>query len=259
MMFQWTPDMVRFMRDAAEYGDYNQALARLMAPWLTERTHVCDVGCGLGHLSLALSPYVGRVTAADASESALAVLEELCRERGVENVRPLHGDVFSLPPKMVFDSMVFCFFGDIGQILTLARRHCRGQIFIMQRNYATHRFSVGEYAVGHSFAQTQKTLERLRVDFEAKELELEFGQPFRSWEDARLFFQTYDRSGGTIPVTDDFLRQRVRETGEKAFPLYMPHKRAVGWLRFDAAGLPKLEASVEEQLGYMNEKGVSLS
>ena len=32
MMFQWSEDMVRFMRQASEYGDYHRRLADWMRP-----------------------------------------------------------------------------------------------------------------------------------------------------------------------------------------------------------------------------------
>lgn len=54
MMQLWVEDMIRFMRDASEYGTYNQELANLLAPELTRDMHICDAGCGLGYLSLAL-------------------------------------------------------------------------------------------------------------------------------------------------------------------------------------------------------------
>lgn len=93
-MFQWTPDMVRFMKTASEYGIYHRALANLIWPDLTPEARVADVGCGLGYLSLALAPYAGRVTAMDVSAEALRVLEENCRERSVQNLEIFQGMCF---------------------------------------------------------------------------------------------------------------------------------------------------------------------
>ena len=64
-MFQWNEEMVRFMRTASEYGDYHRRLVQRMRPALHSADHICDAGCGLGYLSLALAPYVRRVTAAE--------------------------------------------------------------------------------------------------------------------------------------------------------------------------------------------------
>ena len=40
MMQLWYEDMVRFMRDASEYGTYNQELARMLAPNLGKHLRI---------------------------------------------------------------------------------------------------------------------------------------------------------------------------------------------------------------------------
>ena len=70
-MFEWNADKVRFMEDAAAWGDFHARLAAALAPYLEGR--ICDAGCGTGHLSLALSPYVKQVTAVDVSASAIGM------------------------------------------------------------------------------------------------------------------------------------------------------------------------------------------
>ena len=64
-MFRWTDDMVRFMRDAAGFGSYQTELAGWICSQIPQARHVCDAGCGLGYLSLALAPHVRHVTAAE--------------------------------------------------------------------------------------------------------------------------------------------------------------------------------------------------
>ena len=78
-MFQWNEEKLRFMEDAAAWGDFHARLAATLAPYLPGDGHICDAGCGTGHLSLALSPYVRQVTAVDVSGEALALLAENCR------------------------------------------------------------------------------------------------------------------------------------------------------------------------------------
>ena len=73
-MFEWTEERVSFMADACERTDFHEKLAALLAPYLKRTDTVCDAGCGLGYLSLALSPLVGHVTAAERDDRALDVL-----------------------------------------------------------------------------------------------------------------------------------------------------------------------------------------
>ena len=145
MMFQWSEDMVRFMRQASEYGDYHRRLADWMRPDLHKRDRLCDAGCGLGYLSLALAPYVQHITAADRNGDALAVLRENCAARGIDNIDIRCGDLFSMPPATAYDAMVFCFFGRMEEIAAIAKAQCRGTVFAFKKNYTTHRFSVGSH------------------------------------------------------------------------------------------------------------------
>ncbi len=237
-MFQWNEEMVRFMRDASEYSDYHRQLVRWMLPHLRSTDHICDAGCGLGYLSLALSPHVGRVTAVDRSGEALSVLRENCARRGVENIDILSGDIQAAPPAEPYDAMAFCFFGGIEEVAAVARAQCRGAVFVFKKHYATHRFSVGSHPTGRdSFHVAADWLTERGVPFDAAELELEMGQPLRSLGEARRFFSLYSRDADKSVITDEFLRSKLIETGRPDFPLYLPQKRAIGCLRFSAADL----------------------
>lgn len=69
MMQWWTPDAVRFMRDASEYGAHYTLLSEYLMRWLPADGHVCDAGCGLGYLAQALAAHCRCVTAIDRSEA----------------------------------------------------------------------------------------------------------------------------------------------------------------------------------------------
>ena len=88
-MFSWSADTVRFMADACRRTDFHEKLTALLLPYLKPTDHICDAGCGLGYLSLALSPHAARVTAAERDAAALAVLRQELDARGVANVTPL--------------------------------------------------------------------------------------------------------------------------------------------------------------------------
>lgn len=237
-MFQWNEEMVRFMRAASEYGDYHRQLVQRMLPALRPTDHICDAGCGLGYLSLALAPHVRRVTAADRSEAALDVLRQNCAERGIRNIDILSGELQPVPLAAPYDAMVFCFFGRMEEIAALAKTQCRGTVFVFKKNYTSHRFSVREHPTGwDSFRAGTDWLTAHGVPFEAEARELEMGQPLRSMEEAQQFFWLYSRDADKAAITDEFLRGRLVETGREDFPLYLPHKRQIGYLRFESKDL----------------------
>ena len=225
-MYRWTPEMIRYMRCASAYSDYHERLAKLLTPWLGTDSHICDAGCGLGGLAVALAPHVGQVTAVDIDRDALQVLEE----KSLPNVIPLCGDIAKLPPETPYDAMVFCFFGGIEEVLELAAAQCRGDVFIISRNYDTHRFSPGSHPTGnYGFCHAKKTLEQRGIPFQARELEIEFGQPFCSWEDARRFFALYSREQDKTLITDEFLAGKLVK-GKGDVPWYLPSVRKLGFI-----------------------------
>ena len=168
------------------------------------------------------------------------MLRENCAARGIDNIDIRCGDLFSMPPDAAYDAMVFCFFGRMEEIAAIAKAQCRGTVFAFKKNYTTHRFSVGSHATGSdSFSAAKAWLSARGVPFTAQEMALELGQPFRSWESARRFFEIYSRDEDKSVITDDFLRSKLVETGREDFPLYLPHQRPVGCLKFSVEDLPK--------------------
>lgn len=238
-MFQWNAEKVRFMEDAAAWGDFHARLAAELAPYLPQDGHVCDAGCGTGHLALALSPYVKRVTAVDVSHQALALLAENCQKRGAANIDIRCGDIARLPPEQPYDAMVFCFFGHIEEILAVSAAQCRGTVLAVMRNDGCHRFSAAQSAIRHGgYPRGTAELTARGIPFHAVERELPMGQPFRNFDDARRFFALYQPPDDTTPVTDDFLRQRLTATGREDFPLYLPQNRRFGLLRWETCEIP---------------------
>ena len=240
MLGLWNEDMVRFMRDASEYGNYNRELAKRLAPYLNRQNDICDAGCGLGYLSLELASCAGTVTAVERNPDALAVLAENCRSRGIRNIIPRCGLVGEVVPEKKYDAMVFCFFGGIHEILETARGQCDGQVIVISRNYTTHRFSVGSHSTGnYGYHNASRVLRELGVPCEEETLELEFGQPFRCLEDVRRFFELYSRDEDKGVITDEFLRKKIVSQDHREFPFYMPYKRNLAIIRFKAKDLPK--------------------
>lgn len=236
----WQDDMIRFMKNASEYGTYNQVLLEKMRPYLTAQMHICDAGSGLGYLSLALAPHVKQVTAVEKHPHAAAVLEENCRGRGIANVESVCADLEEASPEQPYDAMVFCFFGGGTQILRLARQQCRGRVFVFTRNYKNHRFSVGTHPTGmEGFSDLRELLREWNIPAREEAFLAEHGQPLESMEDARRFYEIYSKDGDNSLLTEEFLRSKVISTGREDFPLYLPHERKVAFVTFLAEDIPE--------------------
>lgn len=65
---------------------------------------VLDLGTAVGHTAFAVAPHVAEVVGIDLTQEMLDQASRLAAERGVRNVRFLHGDVMELPfPDRSFD------------------------------------------------------------------------------------------------------------------------------------------------------------
>lgn len=240
-MFSWSADTVRFMADACRRTDFHEKLTALLLPYLKPTDHICDAGCGLGYLSLALSPHAAHITAAERDAAALAVLRQELDARGITNVTPLCADVLAYTPPVPFDAMVFCFFGSMDEILSVVRSRCRGTVIAVKRDHRDHRFTVTKQTLGesHGVAAAEARLTELNIPYELKRTAYRFDQPFRDWEEARLFFETYRRRDDASLITDGFLREKLEPTGDAAFPWHIPVVRRAGIFVFQTSKIPE--------------------
>ncbi len=238
-MFYWTRDIIRFRIDAAHYGGFDDKIAARILPHLPQNAHVCDAGCGLGYLSLALAPHCARVTAVDASAEALEVLRENAHRAGAENLSIIEGDLFSMRPARKYDAMVFCFFGGMNAALRAIKAQCASKAFLIKKHWDTHRFALEEKPLAHyTFQRACAELDALGVPYQAEVFPLEMGQPLRSVEDAALFFSTYNEE--SIPNETERARiaGRLVSTGDAQFPYYLPACRPLGMIVLNAGDIP---------------------
>ena len=192
----WSAEAVSFMADATEYSDFYRKLTEILLPDLPKDGHICDAGCGLAALGRELSVHCAQVTAIDSSEIAVTA----AKSRPLpENMEILCADLHGV--EQTFDAMIFCYFGRIDEILEIAGKMCRGKVVIIKRSCAEHRFSLNKPSRSYAPDKTRETLDRLEIPCLQRHLSLEFGQPFRSVDDAVAFFRLYDH--GTEPVTAD--------------------------------------------------------
>lgn len=238
-MFEWTPEKIRWLENASEYGDYYRTVAGTITPFLSPADHVCDAGCGLGYLAAELAGTVRRVTAVDREPAVIRRLEAMCRRRGISNIAAHTGELSALEPAQPYDAMVFCLAGSLREDLAAARRMCRGQVFVLKRAEPAHRFSAahGPLTGMEPPADAAALLERLGIPFQHQMLEVEFGQPFRDLEDARAFFRAYDPDGAGSGAGLCMEAQLIA-TGDGEYPLYLPRKRTLWWAAFLSSDIP---------------------
>lgn len=238
-MYKWTSDSIRFRIDAAEYTRFDEGIAEKILPRLHAHDYVCDAGCGLGYLSLALAKGCRRVAAIDVNANALAVLKDNISRMGVQNIDVLYGDLFSMQKDPKYDAMVFCFFGRVEQTLITAKAQCSGKVLLIKKNWETHRFTLKETPLeGFTFHKTRKELDVHHIPYKSETFFIEMGQPFKTLEDAKLFFETYRMEDDDTPVAQEHVEARLLNTASPPFMYYLPIKRSLGLIEIDVDDIP---------------------
>ncbi len=230
--FVWTDESIRWMRDAAYESRYYQTIAQQVAAYLPPSARVFDAGGGLGDLARWLSYYVEHVTVMERDPKAVAAVRVLCPQ----NVTAMLGDVFTYLPDRQFDALVLCFFGKANEILPLARELSGGKTFVIQIAEPGRGFSLDSQAKHReTIADAERALQTEGVTYKKIAFEVEHGQPLRSIEDAVAFFSHYSKRA----VTQEEVEPRLTKTDNEAFPFYVPQKRSLAMLIFDALRAPR--------------------
>lgn len=246
-MFRWNEDMLRFMRDASENTDYYRKLAALLSPALPSSGHICDAGCGMGYLSEQLATYCRQVTAIDVSSGAIREFDSRLNIAPIENLTTRCGDITELSPEVPYDAMVFCLFGSIQSILSIGKAQCRGKLIIIKKDYAMHRFSLGQNPLHHyRYCDAVELLDELAIPYETVKTDLELGQPFRSLDDAVLFFRIYSKDAHPEDITVQSILPRLQKTNDPVFPYYLPQNKKMGILILDTAAIGQLPREENE-------------
>ena len=239
-MYIWSPDSIRFRVDAAEYTKYDDAIITQILPHISATAHVCDAGCGLGFTSLALARHCAQVTAVDTSKEALAILRDNIERGNIGSIDVVEHDLFSMESKQLYDAMLFCFFGRLEETIRAAKTQCTGTVFMVKKNWRNHRFTPGEIPLKRfTFQQTLIELEALQIPCRTETFPIEMGQPFRSIDDAILFFETFRREDDDADIAPETVKRLLRATDSDVFPYFLPATRTLGIIAVDVGDIPE--------------------
>ena len=240
-MFEWTPAMLRWMQQASEYSDYHARLAAKIAEKLPKSAYICDAGCGLGALSLRLSPYVGSIDALDIDPRALAILDGHLHRLNIQNIQTIQANFFDYIPPRPYEGMVFCFFGELSRLLPTLRKKCTGPILLIKSMSENRDFSFSSpRRPKETAAFASDYLSALRIPHTLEQFSLEYGQPLSSLAEARQFFETYNAPAPDI-ITDAFLASHLISLSEGPYPYYLPNIKQLGLLVFQSNDIPNFE------------------
>ncbi len=223
MAFTWDEDQIRWYEEASEVSSFHKDLAWLIRPYLKRDDRVCDWGCGLGKLSLELAPYVASIDCIDSDPGVLKSLEEAAASQDQGNIRTVLGRAEDLVQPCDVGLMVF-FGTPVSLMMACIQRSRRLLVRIMNAD------KEGIIRGRETVADIEKALQEAAYPYERLEASLEFGQPFRSLEDAGTYFMLYEREGEGL---DHRLGQLVKSS-HSLYPYYLPKRKDLVILLVDS-------------------------
>ncbi len=224
MYFNWNENTIRWYLNAETHTGFYKKLADDIRPMVIGYESLCDLGCGAALFDFAMAPYMESIECVDINEIALSSVEDRARQYGLRNIRTRLADSDTITGK--WDVVFMSFFGsrDLDRYLPL----CKKLIAVVTSDFDTELFPRRERNVSRN--TVENTIEYLDSKGIANKLTrrtYEFGQPFTSREDAELFVQTY-APYASPEEAETFLDDRLEQTGNQAFPYYIPRMKAVG-------------------------------
>lgn len=242
-MFIWDQENIGWMEAAAEYTGYYDELARIIQPFLRDEDHLCEIGCGLGHLACAIANNVSHVTAVDISEKAIEQAKGLAQSRGIKNLTLITDDwtKTELLDTENFDVVILSYISAIRKDWSKLSKLSKGLIIAVLAN--------GESGTGLQSSLYNPIYEDLEgrdtivnvvpflrnrgISYKLIECELEYGQPLVDIEEACRFASRYYE--GDEKELREYLKRRLRPIQNG---YYLPKIKKSGILIIDRQEKP---------------------
>ncbi len=226
MGITWNEQSLAWFHAAGEYTDYNRRMAGLLLSHIPDKGTVCDIGCGAGLVDLELAKAVKWMTCIDINPAAVDSVRADAQRLGISNLTAVCTDGRKLTDS--WDTVITLFHG--GREAYMNYRKLAHHTFLMVTHGMTsQRFGPENRRPDrcHGTEITRRDLDALGVRYDLVETELEHGQPFTGWSDARCFVKTYSKPMEEGEL-DAYLQEHLVETGDAAYPYYLPKKKKIG-------------------------------
>lgn len=222
MAFTWTQERIRWYLDASERTDFHTRLADYIRPYVRPEDHLCDLGCGLGRVSLILAKEVARVTCVDTDPRVLAVVERDAARLGMGNLVTCACEAAELQES--FDVGLMVYFGTPFSLMEACLKKTRRVLLrVMDRPGGDRPLQRRARETPEAVCQALETKGYAVTPIQGT---LGFHQPLRSREEGAAFLAcSYPQV--TSQEIQTVLRERLEETGDGEFPYRLPKVRPI--------------------------------
>ncbi len=216
-------DTTRYLySDAADYGNFHQAISKVIAPYLKTTDTLLDIGCGHGFLTRMMSRKVNRCIAVDIDDAVLDYIDKA----NIDNITTRCGDYKTMPLPNC-DVLVMSFFGrlveDFEKFKAITNRHI---ITIKNTKRTVYDFKHQKPLTRETHGDIIAFCQANKIDYDSFDLTLDFGQPFRCKEDIYTFLKRYK------PITqgdyEDYIDTHMQKIDHPEFIYYLPKQKNIG-------------------------------
>lgn len=233
MNFNWDDDTIRWYQEANAYTDFFTNVAQVISPALEKETHLCDVGCGLGLVDLALRKKVKAITAIDSNEKVIASLKGQIKKKEISNIQTKVMDYRQMTGQ--YDVILLSFFAS--RDLEFFLDHCQKLIVLVDQKTTIKPFIDGTRSHRRNTeSRLVESLAKNNHDYLVKRVVLEFGQPLRSRAEANRYMEkTYPKAQAHQRAS--YLEEELVQNDDQAYPYYLPREKSLSI--FEIAGRGK--------------------
>jgi SAM-dependent methyltransferase len=224
MNIVWSEKTIRWFADASAFTGFHKKLAALLAERLPGKGTLADLGCGTGLVDFELAPRYEHAVCVDVCGEALESLRAGAAARGMTNIETRLADAGSLSE--LFDDVIAVFYGDAELIVKKLLQLAKAGFAAVVHASPDGKLGPEDYRLKKTdtAAAAAELLTDLGIEFTRTDVSLEYGQPFRTVEDAREFTRAYSDRPPDAAV-DEYLEKNLVVTGERDFPLYLPNEK----------------------------------
>lgn len=221
-MFRWSDESIHWYQTASDWTNYHEILGREIAEFFTAEDEVCDIGCGLGMISVILSEFVKHIISVDVEPRVIKILSDSVKERGIQNITPLNAD-WTLLQENCCDTALTCSFGTLSHDFYRFMRLARKRLVVVKRaRIDDEKGFTTEHCRQYGANSDEEFLEKNNIPYFLKSFRADFGQPLREWEEAVRFIEHYRLKPGDQSMDDDLKLHMIRETGGE-YRYYLPN------------------------------------
>lgn len=234
--FNWTPSNIKWFLDAEKSTDFYDEAIKIMEPYIINSKTVIDIGCGIGTFSIKLAMKGFNITAVDISHLVIKTLEKRINNYSLQNIRTLNTAFEFILEKERYDIVLMSYVmglineSNIEKIINLSNNYT---ILILPVDEIKDNFSITELykrikidvrrLKQPTYKELIKVFEGLKIDYDLKIFQSDFGQPFDSKEEAIKFIQYYFKIPESKKV--ELIKWIEEKLIRKNSKYYLPNKK----------------------------------